>query len=112
MSNEQVSDLVSRSVLGQLNEYRRRMEIIFDSWSKNPSFVLEPTLFPDFVFVALIDVTNKTMFEWTSTEVLTERGVTVDMLLAARKREELSDEIRALHTDKARWLTLVLGSQT
>jgi signal transduction histidine kinase len=103
-SNRQVSDLVSRATLSQLQDYRRGMEMIFRSWTRDPEFQLDAELLPDFVWVAMLDVTNRTVYEWSRPEVLAENGMSAEQLLGFKKRDVLADEVRALFADRDQWM--------
>lgn len=103
-TNRQVSDLVSHSVLNQLSDYHHKMEVVFRSWHRNPELNLDPEIFPDFIWITLIDVTNKTVFEWKRDDILNDQGVNLDQLLGVKKKDELADEIRAHFAEKNRWM--------
>lgn len=102
--NRQVSELASRFVVNQLGDYRRKMEIIFNSWHANPAFAMDPELFPDFVWISLIDVTGKEVFAWSQSQILAEQGIELQNLLGVKKRDELADEVRAKFADRDKWV--------
>ena len=80
------------------------MEIIFTTVSHQPGFFLDPDIFPDFVWVSVIDATGKSIFEWSNGQVLAEQGMELEALLGVKKKLELADEIRAKFAEKDRWM--------
>ena len=121
-SNRQVSELVAKFVIGQIGEYRRGLDYIYDSWSENPEFVLQAEYFPDYAWVTIVDWTGKPVFEWENTKALQKAGISSRKLLGRRNKDSLFSEVRQVLSKSDDWLlfnstvdplmpTFLLGSE-
>ncbi|MBN8554913.1 MAG: HAMP domain-containing protein [Deltaproteobacteria bacterium] len=107
-ANIQVSDLVSKSILAQISEYRRKIEFVFNSWKANPSVKIEQGLFPDYLWVGFYDAKGKSVFEWSADDKLKEQGLSRELLIGYKNRDELFQEIKrqvlGLKVKKNTWM--------
>lgn len=93
-SNRQVADLISRSIIGQVSDYRRQLEFVFKSWISNPDVKLEGGLFPDHLWIKIVSLKDSSSYEWASPASLEKMGLSVSLLLGSRKSAELLDEAK------------------
>ncbi len=104
--NRQLSEVVSRTVVNQVQDYRRDLELIFKSWSQKPDFVINTELFPDLVWIAFVDVTQKKYFEWSNEVFIGEMGIQTDDLLGFKGTEKLVDELQLKTVSDESWVAL------
>ncbi|MDB5038407.1 MAG: hypothetical protein JWQ35_1935 [Bacteriovoracaceae bacterium] len=104
IADRQISDLVFRGLLSQVSEYRTKVIYIFNSWLKNPSIVVDSALFPDYLWIKLVDYSGRQNYEWSSTEQLTELGLSAEMLLGRKKSEDLFQETKPVFHKNNQWL--------
>ncbi len=104
--NRQLSEVVSRTVVNQVQDYRRDLELIFNSWSQKPDFVMNSELAPDLVWVTFVDVTQKKYFEWSNEVLVAEMGIQPDELLGFKGIEKLVDELQLKTVSDDSWVAL------
>lgn len=104
ISNRQVSDLVSRSILNQVLDYKKKFDVVFSSWTANPDLKLEKNLFADFLTMEFIDSNQQVKFSWIREDELREEGLHSEQLLGIKKREDLFSEIRHQLLGRTGWM--------
>ncbi len=93
-SDRQVSDLMSRTVLSQVTEYRRKLTYVFNAWALNPNVTIDSALFPDFLWLKIIEVSSKTGFEYLNEPRLKEVDMPPTLLLGKKKSEDLFEDVK------------------
>lgn len=103
-ADRQVTDLVSRSIKTQVSEYRDKIIYIFESWLSNPNVSVEAGLFPDYLWIKLVELSGPQTFEWANDLHLTEAGLSVEMLLGKKRSDDLYQEAKALFRKPNQWV--------
>lgn len=103
-ADRQVSDVLSRSIMAQVSDYRNKVVYIFNSWLENPEVKVESGLFPDYVWIKLVSLTSKQTFEWVAEDQLANSGISADMLLGKKKSDDLYQEAKALFRKTEEWM--------
>lgn len=94
-SDRQVSDLLSRSVLSQLSDYRNKLNFIYDAWKLNADFKVDKNLFPDFLWLKVTDVSDgKGLLEWMDEARLKEWDLSPELVLGRKKSGDLFEEVK------------------
>lgn len=104
VSNRQVSELVSRSVLNQVSEYERGLHYLLQAWQANPDLKVDPDFFPDYLWVQFMDWEGRPLFEWTHSGKLAQHRVPADRLLGRQNQQALFAEMKSVLNQSNRWL--------
>jgi two-component system NtrC family sensor kinase len=103
-ADRQVSDVLSRAIMAQVSEYRNKVVYIHNSWLGNPNVKVESGLFPDYLWIRLIELTGKQNFEWSAEDQLNNAGISSEMLLGKKKSDDLYQEAKALFHKPDQWM--------
>lgn len=103
-SNFQVSELVTRSVETQMTEYRRGLEYITKTFVSNPNLAIDPSYFPDYVWVAILDWSGQVVYEWNQKTKLEDAGLDVEKLLGKKNQDSLFQEVKQVLSLRDGWL--------
>jgi signal transduction histidine kinase len=104
ISNQQVSELVSRSVINQISEHQRSLRYLFEAWKTNPNLQVDSDFFPDYLWVQFIDWEGQPLFEWTHEEKLAGFRVPPDRLLGKQNRSALFAEMKSVLHQANHWV--------
>ncbi len=102
-SNFQVSELVTRSVVTQMNEYRRGLQYITKTILSDASFAIEPNYFPDYLWVLVLDWNGRVVYEWNHEEKIKSAGLEVTRLLGKKNQDSLFQEVKQVLSLRGDW---------
>lgn len=105
-SNRRISGLVSRFVMGQVGEYRRDLQNIFNAWKSDESFQLSENFFPDLIWLEIIDWNGNSVYEWSHDTLLFENNLSSRRLMGKRNRDSLFSEVKQVFSRNDQWLML------
>lgn len=103
-SNRQVSELVSRSVVTQMLEYRRGLQYIAKTLLANPQFQIEPDYFPDYNWVLVLDWEGRPVYEWSHSQRLANSGIDLSRLIGKRNQDALFQEVKQVLSRTDDWI--------
>ncbi len=103
-SNFQVSELVNRSVVTQINEYRRGLQYITRSITSTSDFRVESAYFPDYIWLAVLDWNGEVVYEWSHQQKLEKSGTTLERLLGKKNQNALFQEAKQILALKDDWI--------
>jgi len=120
ISNRQVSNLISKSILSQVADYRRSLQHIFSSWQQHSTVAIDSAIFPDFVWIQISDLQGKPQYNWSEDKKLQDAGLNREMLLGFKKAEDLVQDVKSQSNATSDWVifnstiqplfpTLILG---
>lgn len=110
--NRQIAELISKSVMARVGDYRKQLEFIFNAWHANSQTTVQTTVFPDYLWIAFFNLKGEHVFEWTNSHELSKVGLNADSLLGRRRHAELFDEIKYQFRESKRWIIFNSTVQT
>lgn len=105
-SNSQVSELVSRSVITQIAEYRRDLSYILKGKLSNPEYEIEKEFYPDYIWVQVFDWDGNSLYEWSDEERLSKEQVPLSRLIGKRKQDQLFSQAKQVLSRNKDWMLI------